>query len=98
MQDETASYRRDELYDEVWKEPIRTVAKRYGVSDVALSKICRRLRVPLPRRGHWNRPPSTRPKHRLPLPPLSNGEPSEIVAKRWKGRISPPRSQEPPIE
>jgi len=35
------------LYEEVWAEPVTTVAKRYGISDVALRKICRRLAVPL---------------------------------------------------
>jgi len=49
------TYRRSELYEEVWKEPVRTVAKRYGVSDVALGKICRKLKVPVPGLGHWAR-------------------------------------------
>ncbi len=53
MTEETTTYRRAELYEEVWKEPVRTVAQRYGVSDVALRRICLRLRVPLPGRGHW---------------------------------------------
>jgi hypothetical protein len=43
---DTITYRRSELYGEVWKEPVRTVAKRYGVSDVAVGKICRRLKIP----------------------------------------------------
>ena len=32
------TYDRVKLYEEVWAEPVRTVAKRYGVSDVALAK------------------------------------------------------------
>lgn len=31
-------YRRHALYDEVWKEPLLTVSKRTGVSDVTLAK------------------------------------------------------------
>jgi hypothetical protein len=46
-------YDRQKLYDEVWKEPITVVAKRYGVSDVAIHKICKRLNVPVPGRGYW---------------------------------------------
>ena len=46
-------YDREELYGEVWKEPVSVVAKRYGVSDTALAKVCRRLNVPLPPRGYW---------------------------------------------
>ena len=50
---QTIRYERAQLYDEVWAEPVRTVAKRYGISDVALAKICRRLSVPVPGRGYW---------------------------------------------
>ena len=48
-------YEREKLYEEVWKEPVIVVAKRYGVSEVALAKACRKLAVPLPPRGYWAR-------------------------------------------
>ncbi len=44
---------REQLYDIVWSEPIRTVATRYGLSDRGLAKICVRLHVPVPGRGYW---------------------------------------------
>src|SRR6266446_1088315 len=44
---------REQLYDIVWSEPIRTVAERYGLSDRGLAKICIRLHVPVPGRGYW---------------------------------------------
>ena len=47
---EFTSYDRDVLYEQVWAEPVRDLAKRYGVSDAALAKACRRLSVPLPDR------------------------------------------------
>ena len=31
-----------ELFDLVWSEPTRTVAKRLGIADVGLAKACRR--------------------------------------------------------
>ena len=46
-------YERQKLYEEVWAEPVIAVAKRYGISDVGLRKICKRLGVPLPPLGHW---------------------------------------------
>jgi hypothetical protein len=46
-------YRRETLYGEVWAEPLKVVAARYGVSDVALGKACRKMAVPLPGRGYW---------------------------------------------
>jgi hypothetical protein len=48
-------YERKKLYQEVWAEPVKIVAWRYGVSDVALAKTCRKLAIPLPGRGYWAR-------------------------------------------
>lgn len=44
---------RDDLHKLVWKSPLRTLAESFGVSDVALAKVCRKLNVPVPGRGHW---------------------------------------------
>lgn len=30
-----------ELYDLAWPEPMRTLTKRFDISDVALAKTCR---------------------------------------------------------
>lgn len=38
---ERVVYTRDELFRQVWEEPVIHVAKRIGMSDVALAKICR---------------------------------------------------------
>ena len=35
-----ALYERNTLYAEVWAEPAKIVAQRYGMSDVALAKRC----------------------------------------------------------
>jgi hypothetical protein len=67
----TIRYERQKLYDEVWAEPVRTVAKRYGVSDVALRKTCQKLAVPLPGRGHWARVEAGRIPPRRVLPKFS---------------------------
>ena len=46
---------RDQLYDRVWAEPTTKVAERYGVTDVAVAKWCKKLNVPRPGRGYWAR-------------------------------------------
>jgi len=46
-------YDRETLYKELWEEPATRVAKRYGVSDVALAKTCKKLNVPKPPVGYW---------------------------------------------
>jgi hypothetical protein len=43
---ETTQYNRDELYEQVWAKPMRDLGRRYGVSDVALAKTCRRMGIP----------------------------------------------------
>jgi hypothetical protein len=65
---DTVTYDRERLYEEVWAEPVQTVARRYGVSDVALAKTCRRLSVPLPGRGYWAKKRASKAPERPPLP------------------------------
>ena len=49
MSRSTVTFVREALYAEVWREPLRTVARRHALSDVGLRKICHRLGVPTPR-------------------------------------------------
>ena len=82
----TSHYVREELYEKVWKAPIQTVAKEYGVSDVALGKTCKKLHVPLPGRGYWAKKAAQRPvppQPSLPTVPVienTNGMRVEIAA------------------
>jgi len=81
MGERTEIYEREKLYQEVWKEPVLIAAKRYGVSNVALSKVCRALAVPLPPRGYWVKVRAGRKVP--PRPPLLPYEtPSGIQATR----------------
>lgn len=69
---------REQLFREIWTEPIGAVAARYGMTGNGLAKVCDRLRIPRPSRSHWTRNPLTREKAPdLPPPPLGL---SEIVA------------------
>jgi len=49
------TYNRQKLYEEVWTKPVVDVAVQYGVSDVAIHKVCKSLNVPVPPRGYWAR-------------------------------------------
>ena len=44
---------REGLYEQVWAEPMTTVARRYNVSSSFLARVCARLNVPRPPRGYW---------------------------------------------
>lgn len=46
-------FTREEIYELVWRRPVLAIASELGVSDVALSKACRRAGVPLPGCGYW---------------------------------------------
>ena len=46
---------RIELYEQIWDTPISLLAKKYGISDVGLAKICRRMDIPRPPRGYWSK-------------------------------------------
>lgn len=78
---DTIIYDRTALYEQVWTAPVRTVAKRYRVSDVALSKTCRKLDIPLPPQGYWLRPEERRGE-RPALPPPNPG-----MRVRWQVRL-----------
>lgn len=52
---ERAPVSRERLYEEVWAEPMTTVAKKYGVSGSFLARVCTLLNVPRPPRGYWAR-------------------------------------------
>jgi hypothetical protein len=46
---------REQLYDLVWSEPMQRLSKQIGISDVAIAKHCRKIGVPVPERGYWNK-------------------------------------------
>ncbi|WP_117139597.1 hypothetical protein [Pseudomonas amygdali] len=63
------SFTPQQLFEMVWARPVLIIAKEIGVSDVGLSKACRKAGITLPARGHWAKPESKRP--RRPKPPVS---------------------------
>ena len=81
-------YNRDELYARVWSKTLREAAKQYGISDVALKKLCRRLNVPTPPQGYWLRLASGRDAVRTPLPAGASPE-FEVYAWHPYERIEP---------
>lgn len=41
------------LRQQVMAEPLRQLARRYSIFDVALAKRCKKLGLPPPGRGYW---------------------------------------------
>jgi hypothetical protein len=63
------TFNRAVLYEEVWSQPMTRLAKRYGLSDNGLRKICNAMNIPLPKIGHWSRIAAGQLVERPPLPP-----------------------------
>jgi hypothetical protein len=88
----TRMYNRDELYKLVWSEPMTKAATAYGVSDVALAKMCRELDVPVPNRGYWQKVAAGQKLEQKPLPELTPYTRREASVTRWEnenGEFSP---------
>lgn len=68
---------RQALYDQVWAQPMTKLAKEYGISNVALAKIFKKLNIPYPWRGYWRRKETGKAVKQLPLP--ANSDPAKQV-------------------
>lgn len=85
-------FTRAELYAQVWREPMRTVAQRLGLSDVGLAKACRAALIPVPPRGYW-----AKLQHQkavaAPAPlPARPGQPDRVILSPAPPKAAPPAS------
>ncbi len=69
---------RTELHALVWAEPLRHLARRFGISDQILAKLCDRFDIPRPRPGHWNQVAAGKKIAVPPLPPAKAGMDKKI--------------------
>lgn len=44
---------KEELEKMIWSKPMTEIAKELNISDVMVSKICKKLGIEKPKRGHW---------------------------------------------
>ncbi|MDA8227754.1 MAG: hypothetical protein M0T74_08685 [Desulfitobacterium hafniense] len=77
-------YNREKLYEEVWAKPVVDVAAQYGVSDVAIHKICKSLNVPVPPRGYWSKIRAGAKPKKAPLP-KTKGVTETVGARTFEG-------------
>jgi len=52
MPDKKKFVTRNELYEKIWAKPMVQVANEFGISGVALAKICKKLNVRTAYLGH----------------------------------------------
>lgn len=62
---------REDLYKQVWSEPIVHVAARLRMSGRGLGKMCARYRIPVPPRGWWAKKQHGHRVRQTPLPDIT---------------------------
>ena len=77
---------REELYAQVWAEPMTKLAQGYGLSDRGLAKTCARMGIPVPGRGYWARVQSGRVPPQTKLSKIKAGQQSVVVLNK-RGHI-----------
>jgi len=86
---DTITITREQLYKAIWSKPTTAVAKEFGISDVAVAKICKKLNVPKPKLGYWAKKQHGKRVRQIALPPLKPGIPKTYT-------IHPSASEELP--
>lgn len=84
MPTQESTVSREALYAQVWSTPLLKLAESYGVSNVALAKVCRKLNVPVPGRGYWAKVAAGHPVEQRPLPRTAKHQSATIRPVRRK--------------
>jgi len=89
---------REELYARVWSVPRLQLAREFGVSDVALGRMCRRRNIPCPPPGYWAQYRAGRqpPRPLLPLPQGKISRPALFTVSATLGPGQAPRPSAKP--
>jgi hypothetical protein len=81
-----AKLSRKELYQKVWEMPRTQLAKEFGISDVAIAKRCKKLKIPQPPVGYWAKVQAGWKIKRVPLPPTEEEVFEQVAKKKPKRR------------
>ena len=71
---EKTTLSRNQLYELVWNKPLINLAKDYGLSDNGLRKICKKMNIPLPYVGYWQKVRYRKKVIKVKLPTNYNGD------------------------
>ena len=82
---------RYELYDLVWSKPMRILAGEFGMSDVAFAKWCRKLEIPTPGVGYWQKKEFGKKTVQTKLPDPDRGDTLRLWAYRFLPGEPPPQ-------
>ena len=85
---EQVTLTRKELYDLVWTEPLSRLAKKYKISDNGLRKICKRMNIPIPAMGHWQKIQYSKQVIVTKLPTKYEGKDTITLGEKGEGDIN----------
>ena len=71
-------FSREALHALVWSEPMRDLAKRFGLSDRGLAKICAAADIPVPSRGYSAKRQAGHKVRPFPLSPRGFGRVDQV--------------------
>jgi hypothetical protein len=77
------------MYELVWSRPMRKVAEEFGISDVALKKICNKHRVPTPVRGYWAKKEAGKPVKQVNFHETADPQDERIVIYGSRNNLAP---------
>lgn len=78
-------FSRQELYELVWSKSMLALSKEYNISDVGLRKMCRRMEIPVPRLGHWQKVQHGKIPSKKTLSTNYSGDPEVTLELRESG-------------
>jgi len=87
---------RQELFQQIWETPISLLSQKYGISDVGLAKICKRMDIPRPPRGYWNKLKVGKAPPKPQLGPISDSGLEQIVITSTPINLRTETSTKPP--
>ncbi|WAC12996.1 hypothetical protein [Dyadobacter pollutisoli] len=78
-------FSRKDLYDLVWSDSLTALSKKYNISDNSLRMACKRMDIPLPDQGHWNKIKAGKKTRVKPFSATSDGEQQLSISLRVEG-------------
>ncbi|QEN87709.1 hypothetical protein FZC33_15895 [Labrys sp. KNU-23] len=78
------SLTRRELYDLLWKKPVDTLAKEFGISGRGLGKLCERYSIPVPPRGYWERKAARQKPVKAPLLEIEGRHQADVAIRIFR--------------
>ncbi|MEM7213987.1 MAG: hypothetical protein AAF423_00485 [Pseudomonadota bacterium] len=88
------TFTRQELFNLVWSEPMKTLAGRFNLSDSGLANDCKRANIPRPPRGYWAKLAVGKAVSRSELPQRGPGMSDEVEIGKEKYGFRPSYSEE----